>query len=244
MTEGSPASSAWVPRTIIAVVALGVGIAIYSIAVGEGGPQAVEVKGRVEVQKLIAGIRQEGERLGPPDAAVEIDLFTDVRAVPAAEFQREVIDPVIVEYVREGRAQINLRHFSFGRTAVTEPALGAHVAGEQGHQWQYAELVLRNLSSAGPAGTDEEFLERIASVTPGLEKDEWDDAFAEELGAQLEDPGYESPVDQDGRLAFDLKLPAEPAVIVTGPGGSETLPPTPALAEIRAAIERVEVPAS
>jgi len=236
--------SVWVPRTIIAVVVLGVGVAIYSIAVGEGGPQAVEIEGRVEVQKLIAGIRQEGERLGSPDAPVEIDVFTDVRAVPAAEFQLEVIDPVIVEYVREGRAQINLRHFSFGRTAVTEPALGAYVAGEQGHQWQFAELVLRNLSAAGPAGTDEEFLERIAAVTPGLEKDEWDAAFTEELRAQSEDPGYESPVDEDGRLAFDLKLSAEPAVMVTGPGGAETLPPTPSLAEVRAAIERVEVPAT
>lgn len=235
--------SAWVPRTIIAVVVLGVGVAIYSLSVGEGGPQAFEVEGRVEVQKLIAGIRQEDARLGSPDAPVEVDLFTDVRAVPGAEFQSEVIDPIIVEYVREGRAQINLRHFSFGRTAVTEAALGSFAAGRQGHQWQFAELVLRNLSSVGPTGTDGEFLERVAAVTPGLEKEEWDEDFAAELEAQQNDPDYESPVDDDGRLAFDLKLPAEPAVLVTGPGGSETMPPTPTLQEVRLAIERVEVPA-
>lgn len=236
--------SAWVPRTIIIVVVLGVAAAIYSIAVGEGGPQAVEIEGRVEVQKLIAGIRQEDARLGSPDAAVEVDLFTDLRDQGAAEFQAEVIDPVIVEYVREGRAQLNLRHFSFQRSAVTQPALAAYAAGEQGHQWQFAELVLRNLAVVSPAPADEEFLERVAAVTPGLEKDEWDETFAEELRAQSDDPGYESPVDADGRLAFELKLSAEPAVIVTGPGGSEELPPTPSLAEVRAAIERVEVPAS
>ena len=82
--------SPWVPRVALAVLAVGVGYAIYAIAVGEGGPQAVDIEGRPEVQNLIAGIRQEEERLGSPDAAVEIDLFTDLRAVPAAEFQSEV----------------------------------------------------------------------------------------------------------------------------------------------------------
>ncbi len=234
--------SAWVPRSIIAVVVVGVLAAIYSISVGEGGPQAVDVEGRVEVQKLIAGIRQDDARLGSPDAPVVVDLFTDLRDQGAAEFQADVIDPVIVEYVREGRAQINLRHFSFQRSAVTQPALAAFAAGAQGHQWQFAELVLRNLAAVSPAPADQDFLERIAAVTPGLDKDVWDQDFAEELQAQMDDPGYESAVDEDGRLAFELKLPAEPAVLVTGPGGSETLPPAPSLVELRAAIERVGVP--
>lgn len=224
------------------MLALGVGYAIFAISVGESGPQAVEIEGRPEVQNLIAGIRQDESRLGSPDAPVEIDLFTDVRAVPAANFQEEVVGPVIDEYVRGDRAQISLRHFSFGRTGVTEPAIAADAAGAQGHQWQYAALVLRNLEHAGPRGVDQEFLNEIAEVTPGLEKDEWEVEFEEELRAQTEDPDYESAVDADGALAFELGLPAEPAVVVSGPGGAETLLETPSLDEVRAAIERVEVP--
>ena len=144
------------------MLAVGVGYAIIAIAVGEGGPQAIEIQGRPEVQKLIAGIRQEEERLGSSDAPVEIELFTDIRFVPGAEFQREVVDPVIAEYVRTERAQINLRHFSFGRTAVTEAAIAADAAGAQGHQWQYAELVMRNLGIVDEDGVDEEFLNEIA----------------------------------------------------------------------------------
>jgi len=230
-----------VPRVVLIVLAVGVGYAIYAISVGEGGPQAVEIDGRPEVQNLIAGIRQDEARLGSPDAPVEIDLFTDVRAVPGATFQEEVVDPVIDEYVRTDRARINLRHFSFGRTAVTEPAIAAHAAGAQGHQWQYAALVMRNLENAGPGGVDETFLGEIAEVTPGLEKEEWEIEFEEELHAQAEDLDYESAVDADGELAFELGLPAEPAVVVTGPGGAETLLETPSLDEVRAAIERVEV---
>ncbi len=234
--------SPWIPRVGLAVLAVGVGYAIYAIAVGEGGPQAVEIEGRPEVQNLIAGIRQEEERLGSPDAAVEIDLFTDLRAVPAAEFQRAVIDPVIEEYVRSDRALINMRHFSFGRTGVTEAAIAADAAGSQGHQWQYAELVLRNLRVADAAGVDEEFLSEIAEVTPGLDQDEWEVEFDDQLRLQREDPEYESAVDADGALAFELKLPAQPVVVVTGPGGSETLDDEPSLDEVRLAIERVEVP--
>lgn len=224
------------------MLAVGVGYAIIAIAVGEGGPQAVEIEGRPEVQRLIAGIRQEEERLGSPDAPVEIELFTDVRSVPGADFQREVVDPVIAEYVRTDRAQINLRHFSFGRTAVTEAAIAADAAGAQGHQWQYVGLVLRNLGNADEDGVDEQFLSEIAEVTPGLEQEEWDEEFEAELGRQRDDPEYQSAVDEDGELAFDLKLPAQPVVIVTGPGGSETLDDEPTLDEVRLAIERVEVP--
>ena len=236
--------SAWIPRAALAVLALGVGYAIYALAVGEGGPQAVAIEGRPEVQRLIAGIRQDGERLGSPDAAVEIDLFTDVRAVPGAEFQAEVVDPLVAEYVRSDRAQINLRHFSFGRSAVTEAAIAADAAGAQGHQWQYAELVLRNLGVAGPDGVDESFLNEIAEVTPGLEKDEWEAEFEEQLRLQTEDPDYESAVDADGELAAELKLPAEPVMVVTGPGGAERVFADQSLAEARLAIERVEVPPS
>ena len=234
-------STPWVPRLLIAAVAIGIAVSLVSISVGDGGPNSLEIEGRVEVQRLIAGIRQDGARLGPEDAPVEIELFTDVRAIPAATFQADVVAPIIDEYVREGRAQISLRHFSFGRSGVTEAAIAATAAGEQGHQWQLAELVMRNLSKAGPQGVDEEFLKDIAGVTPGLEIDEWEEDFAAELEAQREDESYESAVDADGELASELKLAAGPGVVVTGIGGVETLEDTPTLDDVRAAIERVEV---
>jgi protein-disulfide isomerase len=234
--------SVWVPRVLIGVVVVAVAGSIYSISVGDGGPNTVEYEDRAEVQRLIAGIRQDGARLGDPDAPVEIELFTDIRSVPGAAFQADVVGPVIDEYVRDGRAQVSLRHFSFGRAGVTEAAIAATAAGEQGHQWQYAEIVLRNLENAGPQGIDETFLKGAAEVTPGLEIDEWDGEFATELEAQSEDPGYENAIDLDGELANELKLPAAPAVVITGIGGVEELSNSPSLDEVRAAIERVEIP--
>jgi hypothetical protein len=46
-------------------------------------------------------------------------------------------------------------------------------------------------------------------------------------------------VEADARLAAELKLPAEPAVVVSGPGGEETLIDTPTLADIETAIQEV-----
>jgi protein-disulfide isomerase len=236
--------SPWVPRAIIALVVVGVGISIVSISVGDGGPRTIAFEERIEVQRLIAGIPQEEARLGDEDAPVEIELFTDVRAIPGATFQEEVVDPIIDEYVRDGRAQISMRHFSFGRSGVTEAAIAATAAGEQGYQWQFGEVVMRNLENAGPQGVDEMFLKEAAEVTPGLTIDEWDEAFADELESQSDDPDYESAIDRDGELANDLKLPAGPAVVLTGIGGVETLQNDPSLDEVRAAIERVSVPSA
>lgn len=235
--------SAWVPRVIIVAAIVGIAISIVSISIGEGGPNSVGYEEREEVQRLIAGIPQDGARLGDEDAGVEIELFTDIRSTTGADFQEEVVDPVIEEYVRNGRAEMQLRHFSFGRTGVTEAAIGATAAGEQGHQWQFAEVVMRNLENAGPQGIDERFLKGAAEVTPGLEIDLWDEAFEAELGAQEDDPDYVSAIDTDGELANELRLPAAPAMVITGAGGSETLDNTPTLDEVRAAIERVEVDA-
>jgi protein-disulfide isomerase len=236
--------SAWIPRVIIVAVVAGVVISIVSISIGEGGPNTIGYEERDEVQRLVAGIKQDGARLGDEEAPVEIELFTDVRAIPAATFQEDVVGPIIDEFVRDGRAQISMRHFSFGRTGVTEAAIASTVAGEQGHQWQFAEIVMRNLENAGPEGIDEDFLKGAAEVTPGLTIDEWDDAFAEELEAQSSDTSYESVIDRDGELANELKLPAGPAIVVTGVGGVETLENTPSLEDVRAAIERVEVPSA
>ncbi len=229
------------PRAIIVLVVLGVTGAIISISIGTGGPRGIEIEGRVDVQGLIAGIKQDGSRLGDSEAPVSVEVFTDLRAVPSADFELTVVDPLIDDYVRQQRARLYIRHFSFAPSPVTEAAIAADAAGRQGYQWQFAELVLRNQDKTSQE-IDEAFLREIAQVTPGLDIEEWDDTFATELQSQEDDETYESQVDEDGKLAFDLKLPANPAVRVCGPGGSELLEESPSLDEVRAAIERVDVP--
>ena len=234
--------SPWVPRVGLALLAAGIVAAIVSISVGEGGPQAtIEIDGIQESQQLLGGIRQDGARLGVPDAPTQIEVFNDLRSIDGAEFEEEVVAPVIEEFVRTDRALILFRHYSIGRSAVTLPALAATAAGEQGRQWQFADLIFRNLENAGPRGVDEEFIDEIAEATPELDQRLWEDDF-DQLQEDAIDEEIETQPEADAELGATLKLPAEPAVVVTGPGGRETLVEKPSLGEVQAAIERVSVP--
>lgn len=224
---------------MIVLVAAGVLGAIISISVGEGGPRAIEVEGADETIAFYTdtAIPQDGARLGPSDAPVEVELFTDLRATQSADFQREVVRPLIDEYVKADRIQIDMRHRSVGASELSLPAVAATAAGEQGRQWEFADLVLQNLDNAGPRGIDAQFLEDIANTLRGktqdFNADEWREAF--------ESPEAEEQPREDNELATELRLPAQPALVITGPGGAETLVDAPALEEARAAIERVSV---
>ena len=223
--------SPWIPRLALGAGAVALVAAIVSISVGEGGPSNPAPAGVGEVQRIYGGIRQDGSRLGPEDARVELELFTDLRCVDCADYQREVVDPLVEEYVRTEEARIELRPFSIAGSPVTLPAIGAAAAGEQGRQWQFAELVLRNLDLAGAGGADEQFLAEIAEVTPELDEDRWRE--------DLDLPAVRDSVEANADLATELRLPGEPVIVVTGPGGSEQLDGAPPLDDVRAAIEAV-----
>lgn len=237
--------SPWVPRLGLGLLAAAVIGAIVSISVGEGGPRVtVEIEGIQESQGLLGGIHQDGARLGLGNASVEIEVFNDLRSTDGAAFQRDVVAPVIEEFVRTDRAQMLLRHYSIGRSAITLAALAATAAGEQGRQWQYADLVMRNLDAAGPDGqADEEFLREVAELVPELDQQAWaaDFAAVQEAADSAE---LQAVPEADAALGAKLEIPAQPAVIVTGPGGREQLVDTPSLDTVRAAIERVSVPPS
>jgi hypothetical protein len=46
-------------------------------------------------------------------------------------------------------------------------------------------------------------------------------------------------LEEQDKLAIDLELRAEPALVIAGPGGTEILQDTPSLAEIQSAIGAV-----
>jgi protein-disulfide isomerase len=205
--------------------------AIISLSVGAGGPQSQRIGNVGPVQQLFGGIEQEGARLGDPEADTTISIYTDLRCAPCADYQVETVDPLVEELARTGQAQFALRHYSLGAESKTLAAEAAVAAGEQGRQWQYADLLMRNLDAAG-AEVDDEFLSDIANVVPELDADEWQadrssDAVAETL-ANDEEEGASLELGADG-----------PSVLVTGPGGTEDLGIEPSQSQIQAAVESV-----
>lgn len=224
--------SPWIPRVLLALALIGLGYAIVSISVGEGGPGAPEDVGGInEVQRLLGGIPQDGAELGSEDAELTISVFNDVQCAPCADFQIDTVDPLIEQYVRPGEALIEFRHFSLAPNDTTLAAIAAEAAGEQARQWQYIDTFMRNQELADERGVTEELLREVAEAVPQLELEQWDEDFADPATAEL--------VRDDAILADELKLPAQPAVVVSGPGGQRELIETPSLEQIETALSQL-----
>ena len=224
--------SVWIPRVLLGLLVAGVGAAVISISVGEGGPgKARDIGGVNDVQRILGGIRQEGARLGPEDAPVTITVFNDIQCEPCVSFQVDTVDALVEEYVRTGEAAIEFRHFSLAPNEATLAALAAEAAGEQSRQWQYIDTFVRNQELAAERGVTEELLRTVAEAVPELDVDQWEEDFG--------DSRARDEVRADAEVANSLELPAEPAVVVSGPGGRRELIETPSLDEIEAAVAAV-----
>ena len=223
--------SRWIPFTILSVATIALLAALISLSVGEHMEEQFTISGAGEVQELIGGIPQLGDRLGSDDAPVTIDVFNDIQCTRCADYQLNVIDPLINEYVRTGAAQMIFRHYPLGGKPVTLGGVAAEAAGEQDRQWQFIEVFVRNLDQVPEQGVNQEFLNEIAATVPKLEVTNWEDAVAGDEAEQAARAGND--------LGTQLKIPADPAVVVTGANGSQELDSAPTIEEIQAAIDGV-----
>lgn len=223
--------SRWIPLTILSVAGIGLLAAIISLSVGEHREEKFTISGSGEVQELVGGIPQLGDRLGSDDAPITIDVFNDIQCTRCADYQREVIDPLINDYVRPGDAQMIFRHYPLGGKPVTLGGVAAEAAGQQDRQWQFIEVFIRNLDQVPAEGVTQEFLNEIASATPKLEVTDWEQAMQGDEAEQAATAGND--------LGTKLKITANPAVVVTGANGSEELDDAPGIDDIEAAIDSV-----
>ncbi len=207
--------------------------AIFAIAVGDGNRSNAEPLGIADAQQTFAGILQDGNQIGSNEAPVSISLFTDLQCPSCADWFLETIPPLVASEVRNDDVALQLRHFSVGPIPRSVSAIAASAAGEQGDQWQYAYILMANIDQAPQQGIDIDYLRDVAASVPGQRFDpiEWADAYQSGRAEDI--------VDVDRALSDSMRLTAESAVVVDGPGGSKQLEGSPSLEQIRAAIESV-----
>ena len=181
--------------------------------------------------RIFGGIHQDGAYLGPDDAETTITVFNDLQCAPCADYELNTIDPLVEQYARTGEARMEFRHFSLASNDTTLAAIAAEAAGVQDRQWQYLDTFFRNQDAARLRGVDEQFLREVAEAVPELDTEQWADDFAS--------PTSQARVRDDAGLASQLKLTAEPAVVVSGPAGQRQLEDKPTIAEIEAAVDQV-----
>jgi protein-disulfide isomerase len=223
------------PRAVgVVIVLVVVGLLIVglaSLSLDDGKEDPIRITGAGEVQQLLGGIEQKDGTLGNPDAPVTIDVFNDLSCDPCSDWQLEVIPKLVDDYVREDKVQLTYRHFAMGERESSEADYGALAAAQQDYEWQYVELFFINQDEAKRVGITDEFQSDLANAVLEMDADQWRKDFTA--------PEVQATIDSDNKVAADLLLPAQPAVIVSGPGGEKKLVASPSYDDIVEAIDAV-----
>lgn len=223
------------PRPIGVLILAGIAVlavALFaSLSLDEGDIDPIQIDDAGEVRNLVGGIPQLEDRLGEDNAPVTIRVFNDLQCVDCAQWQLDVIEPLIADEVRDGEVKLEMRHWSTTERPSGVAAYGAVSAGLQAQEWQFMQLLLHNQGEAEQRGVTQEFLDEVAKGVLNLNVEQWQNDFDnDEIKDRLE---------ADDLEAIEERIPAEPGVIVTGPAGEVKLIETPSLAEVRKAIAEV-----
>jgi protein-disulfide isomerase len=202
----------------IVVVAI-VGIAI---AAGGGGGKSsnishskTEANAKVtQVSALLNGIPQSGTVLGSPNAPVTLVYFGDLECPICKEFTLGALPTLIQKYVRAGKLRIEYKALE---TATREPEtfkqqqIAAMAAGKQQKAWNYIELFYHEQGQEDSGYVTENYLQKLASSTPGLNIPTWEE--------DRKDPAFENAITTDKQLASNEGFNGTPSFLIGHTGG-------------------------
>ena len=207
------------------------GFAIVSLSVGTGESGQIKITGAEETQSLLGGIQQDGARLGPGDSPVTVQVFSDLQCDPCSEWYRDVVVPLIRGPVREGDIQMIFHHFPMTESGFGLASYGAVAAAKQDYEWQFIQLFYANQEEAKKRGATQEFLDNVTRAILNFNVEQWQQ--------DEEDDDVQRTLEEDDKLSAERRLPAQPAVVVGGPSGTEQLIESPSLEEVTSAISQV-----
>ncbi|MBW8059112.1 MAG: thioredoxin domain-containing protein [Solirubrobacterales bacterium] len=218
----------------LAVAALS--YALVDISTRKAGREVVRITGINDAQRIFGGVPQAGDRLGPANAPVAVQVFNDLQCVRCRDDFLTTIPGLVDGYARPGDAKLLYRHYSVSANPLELGFFGAEAAARQGYGWQYTYLFFRNQDEAERFGIDGDFTASLAGSTGELDVPRWQAYLDRQHGSggaiaeKLE--GY-------GELGRNLGIRTRQAAIVSGPGGTRTLQDGPSLGRIERAIEAV-----
>jgi protein-disulfide isomerase len=163
----------WQLGAVTACAAILAGAAVLISQAGSGPSNA---GGRDElaadaraIDRLFAGIPQDGVFLGDPDAPVTLVEFVDLQCPFCAQFARDALPTLVERYVRPGRVRLQLQPLTFIGPDSERAGRLAAAAAQQDRLWQFSELFFRNQGVENTGYVTDEFLRRLAHATPGLD---------------------------------------------------------------------------
>ncbi|MGA8364723.1 MAG: thioredoxin domain-containing protein [Solirubrobacteraceae bacterium] len=198
---------------VVAVVVAAV--VVILIATGGGGTKkiaphsAAANQTTASVNKLIAGIPQNGNTLGNPNAPVTLQYFGDLECPICKEFTLGALPPIIQKWVRSGKVKIEYRSLE---TATREPEVfktqqvAALAAGKQQKMWNYLETFYHEQGEEDSGYVTESFLQGLAQQVPGLNLTTWTN--------ERSDPALVTQVASDAQAANNAGFTGTPSFLI------------------------------
>jgi protein-disulfide isomerase len=118
---------------------------------------------------LLAGIPQQGEALGNPQAPVTLVEFGDLQCPTCAEFATGALPSIVSRYVRPGKVRLVFRPVSFiGQDSRRAASMALALAAQQ-RMWQFLELMYRNQGLENSGYVTNTYLSALAAAVPGAD---------------------------------------------------------------------------
>jgi len=134
-------------------------------------PAGVALPGAADVERLLKGIPQSGNVLGSPTAPVTLVEYVDLQCPYCQQFETQVMPNVIDQYVKTGKLKVELRVLAFIGPDSQRGQSAAIAAGNQGKEFNFAQLLYANQSGENTGWLSEDMVTAAAGSIPGLDVD-------------------------------------------------------------------------
>ncbi len=173
-----------------------------------------------------------GKALGPANAKVVVIEYADFQCPICKEFDATIQPQIIDQYVKTGKIRFEYHHFiiidaNVGGTKSLHAAEASECAAEQGHFWDYHEMLFANQGAEGSDALSDSRLKAFAAAL-GLDTQKFNTCF--------DSNRYASNVSNDDAAARGLGLNGTPSVLVNGKQVTSPLDYSQVQAAINAAL--------
>ncbi len=203
----TPSTAAEAPATSAAAA----GATTGSDAAGQASAAASTLPYVEDVQKLLAGIPQDGTILGDPNAPVTITEYADLRCPSCRSWETGQLDTLLQGPIKSGDAKLDLQVLSILGPDSDRAATGGWAAEAQNKLWPFAMLWYYNQGPESEAYATDDYQRAIAAGA-GLDVQQFDQARADPATAAKAQAAYDA--------AVAAGFGGTPAFVVSGPGGT------------------------
>jgi protein-disulfide isomerase len=220
-------------------------VVVVAIVISSGGSGTHVVKpdspsakkAQNAVNKLLAGIPQQGNTLGSPSAKVTVTEYGDLVCPVCKSFALGAESQLIANEVRAGKVKIVYKALETASQAANHsmfvPSQTAMLAaGNQKKAWNYIELFYHEQGDETTSYVTDNYLGGLAKQIPGLNYDQWNS----DRGAS----NLKSQVSVDISSATAAGYNSTPTVLVNGPKSqAQPIENLPTYSQLQGAIKSV-----